>query len=242
LALHLQNPLAVGTEHPDELRIPNPVQHKLLLPFGAVRNLRKLEIIGDCNDTIVKEMKDKMEIPYDSPEKCLEEATKLKDAGNEALKRSPQEAIDLYIESFRKIHIVCVGRRRSIWGDAWFDIILRNGPFKDQHGQMVRMILRVRLVANIVKAYLDLEDYVEAHFWGLRTINLMRQGMDDEDVTMIGFPAAPAIGRIYYRTGFAAKRLGDESEARKLLRVAAAYLPNDHGIQRELASVQLRLF
>lgn len=183
-----------------------------------------------------------MKVPYDTPERCLEEATRLKDKGNEVLKKSPQQAIELYIEAFKKIHIICKGRRRSIWGDGWFDIILRSGPFKDQHGQMVRMVLRVRLVANVVKAYLDLQDYVEAHFWGLRTINLMRQGMDDEDVAMIGFPAAPAIGRIYYRTGFAAKKLGDESEARKLLKVAAAYLPRDPEVQRELASVQLKLF
>ncbi|KAF2433634.1 hypothetical protein EJ08DRAFT_607426 [Tothia fuscella] len=243
LTLHLQNPLAIDTEQPQQLGIPNSIQRKLLLPFAQVRGLREMQVEGDHNAAIAQEMRDGMAIPYDRPETCLEEATKLKDAGNEQLitKQAPHEAIKLYVQAFKKIHIICNGRRRSIRGDAWFDIILRDGTFEGRHGQMVRMILRIRLVANMVKAYLDLEDWKEAHFWGMRTINLMRQGMDDEDTVMIGFPAAPEVGKIYYRTGLAAKRLGDDSEARRLLRVAQAYRPNDPFVDRELRSVALMI-
>jgi tetratricopeptide (TPR) repeat protein len=221
--------------------MPNWIQEKLLLPFGMVKNLREAKIVGDRNEAIEKAMRDKMAIPYDTPESCLEEATKLKDAGNVALKTSPNRAIELYIEAFKKIHIICIGRRRSIWGDSWFDKQLRGGVFDGQHGQIVRMVLRVRLVANTVKAYLDLADYQEAIFWGMRTINLMREAIGEEDVALVGFPAATEVGKIYYRTGFAYKRIGDEGQARRLLRVAADYMPNDKNVRMELASVALSL-
>ena len=187
-------------------------------------------------------MRKEMKVPYDSPELCLEEATKLKDAGNAAMRKDPARAIELYFESFEKIHIICTGRRRSIWGDAWFDRILDGGPFAGEHGQVVRLILRVRLVANIVKAYLDLEDYTMAAFWGMRTIKMMRDATgSEEDEPMLSFPAAVEMGKIFYRTAVAYKAQGDTSEARRLLRVAAGYLPRDEAIKRELASVALRL-
>jgi tetratricopeptide (TPR) repeat protein len=186
-------------------------------------------------------MRETMAIPYDTPEFCLEEATKLKDAGNVALKTSPRRAIELYVEAFKKLHIICIGRRRSIWGDAWFNTQISSGRFDGQHGQVVRMVLRVRLVANTVKAYLDLEEWDEAIFWGMRTINLMREAIGEEDVAIMGFPAADEIGKIYYRTGFAYKKTGDDSEARRLLRVASEYLPNDQIIRKELASVALQI-
>jgi tetratricopeptide (TPR) repeat protein len=238
--LFIQNPLS-ETRPNDSIRIPNSIQEKLLLPFGVVKNLCEVKIIGEHNESIEKVMRDTMAIPYDTPESCIEESMKLKDLGNVALKTDPRRAIELYIEAFKKLHIICIGRRRSIWGDSWFNVQLQGGTFGGQHGQVVRMIIRVRLVANTVKAYLDLEDYGEAIFWGMRTINLMREAMGEEDVAMTGFPAAIEVGKIYYRTGFAYKQLGDESEARRLLRVAAEYLPNDKNVRRELASVALRL-
>ncbi len=49
------------------------------------------------------------------------------------------------------------------------------------------------------------------------------------------------MGKIYFRTAVAIKALGDKDEARKLLRVAKIYLPNDPLVTAELASVALRL-
>jgi tetratricopeptide (TPR) repeat protein len=240
LSLFIQNPLS-ETRPNETIRIPNQVQEKLLLPFGMVKNLYEVKIIGEHNESIEKVMRDTMAIPYDTPESCVEEATKLKDLGNTALKTDARRAIELYVEAFRKLHIICIGRRRSIWGDSWFNVQLQGGTFDGQHGQVVRMILRVRLVANTVKAYLDLEEFEEAVFWGMRTITLMREAIGEEDVAMTGFPAANEVGKIYYRTGFAQKKLGRESEARRLLRIAAEYLPNSKDVRNELASVALRL-
>jgi tetratricopeptide (TPR) repeat protein len=206
-----------------------------------VKNLRDVKVVGDHNETIEESMREKMAIPYETAESCLEAATKLKDAGNTALPTNPKRAIELYVEAFKKIHIICIGRRRSIWGDSWFDTQLRGGTFDGQHGQVVRMVLRVRLVANTVKAYLDLEEYEEAIHWGMRTINLMREAIGEDDVALVGFPAAKEVGKIYYRTGFAYKKLGDEGQARRLLRVAADYLPNDPNVRSALASVALKL-
>jgi tetratricopeptide (TPR) repeat protein len=240
---HLRLSLNLRNRYGDEsIEIPQPLQAKLLKPFGMVKGLRDVQVQGKHSIDVEKSMRNEMKVPYDSPELCLEQATKLKDAGNAAVQKDPARAIQLYFQSFEKIHIVCTGHRRTVWGDAWFDRILDGGSFDGQHGQVVRLILRVRLVANIIKAFLDLEDYSEASFWGMRTIKMMRDATDsDEDEPMLSFPAAPEMGKIFYRTAVAYKAQGDTAEARRLLRVAAGYLPRDGAIKRELASVALRL-
>ena len=182
-----------------------------------------------------------MAIPYTSPEQCLEDATKLKDAGNTALgKKQYTEAIRLYEESFLAMHIVVTGRSRSVWADPFFQTSLSGGPFDGQHGHIVRLILRVRLVANIVLAYLKLENWDEARFWGMRTINIMRE-TTGADEPIREFVAARELGKIYYRTGLAAKEMGDLEEARGLVRTAAEYLPNDPIVRKELVASAPRL-
>ena len=89
---------------------------------------------------------------------------------------------------------------------------------------------------------MKLEEWEEARFWGMRTITMIRESMGwhDED-ELVDLDAANEVGKIYYRTGVAFKALGDESEARRLLKVAARYLPHDEIVRKELASVALRL-
>jgi hypothetical protein len=241
LVLHLQNPMVETST--DQTPLTKSLQRKLLLPFGNVKNLLSSSINGPGidRDGIWKDVKTAMAIPYDTPEHCLEECSRLKDLGNEALKKDPKKAIELYIQAFKSLHIICVGRHRSIWGDPWFATTLRSGPFANQHGQVTRLVLRVKLVANVVKAYLDLENWEDAHFWGMRTILLMRESVREEDEPMDGFPAKAQMGKIYFRTGVAAKMMDDEGEARRLLRIAKLYLPYDEEVTRVLASVALRL-
>lgn len=229
----------------DDTVIPKELQRKFFEPFGLVKGLMEFVIVGQHYPSLERQVREQMAIPYDPPSKCLQEATKLQELGDQALNRhDPRRAIELYVRSFEKIHIICSGRRRSIWGDVWFDVQFTDGPFEDQHGQVVRLTLRVTLVANIIKAYLDLEDYEEAEFWGMRSIRLMRESVgfnSDEEAEQAmlnsNFPGSTQMGRIYYRTGIAQKALGMFSEARKLLQVAAVYLPNDEGVTRELASI-----
>lgn len=244
LTMTLRQPFAAPY---DDTTLSKALQRRIFEPFGLVKGLNDVVVKGKHCQSLEQSMKEEMAIPYDTPQKCLEEANKLKEEGNKALKtNNPKRAIELYIQSFEKIHIVCIGRRRSIWGDAWFDVQLTHDPYKDQHGQVVRLILRVALVANIVKAYLDMQDYDEARFWGMRTIDLMREASgwdsnEEQDEPVLSFPGAPQIGKIYYRTGVALKALGERGEARKLLKIAAEYLPHDETVKRELASVSLRI-
>lgn len=235
MTLKLHNPFAKDTSK----ELPFALQKKLLLPFGKVKKLREINVHGSYSEKLYNAMRDEMNIPQDSAEKCLEDATKLKEAGNEMLRKGhPEKAVNLYIDSFRAIHIVCIGQYRGIWGDAWFDRMLHGGTFDGQHGQIVRLTLRVRLVANIVKAYLDMHNYVDAEYWGNRTIGLIRLASGTgEDEPLLNFPAAPELGKIYYRTGVANKMLGKMYEARKLFRVAYEYLPRNEQVRRELASV-----
>ena len=54
-------------------------------------------------------------------------------------------------------------------------------------------------------------------------------------------PAAGVWGKVYYRTGLAARELGLEDEARSLIRTAGRWLPEDRIVQRAVAACALRL-
>jgi len=142
--------------------------------------------------------------------------------------------LEWFIKAFAAIHIICDGEHRQVWADSWFDKLLVGGPFDGQHGHIARLVLRIKLVANIVKAQLDKEDYQAAWFWGDRTIGLVRRAMrSHEDQPFLNFPGAVDTGKIYYRTGLAAKYL-EKPEANYLFRVAQKYLPHDDSIRKQL--------
>jgi tetratricopeptide (TPR) repeat protein len=238
LALDIRNPLdEVGTE---PLPVSVALQKRLMLPFGAIKNLRELKVTGPAVDPDVdKAMRDAMAVAYETPEQCLENATKLKDEGNLAIKKGqPKAALDLYLQAFEKLHVVNEGRKRYIWGDAWFHKQLRGGPYDGQYGQGVRVILRVRLVANVLRAYNDMKDWEEAEFWGERTIGLVRGSVGiNDDEPIVNFGATQELGKIYFRTGLACKNLGKRDTARRYFRTAHVYIPHDARILTELQSV-----
>jgi tetratricopeptide (TPR) repeat protein len=240
LVLRLRNPLTAN-EHEE---LPVSVQKRLLLPFGRVKALREVEVVGPHEEQIETAMRAKMAIPEDSAEQCLIRGHKLKDAGNAALKAGdPHEAIRLYVAAFEAIHIICDGRYRAIWGDAWFNRYMTEEPFKGMHGQLVRIVLRTRLVANIVKAYLDLGDWEEARFWGERTIDLVRVASGArENQPVLSYPAAKEMGKIYYRTGIALKNLDRKDEAKEYLRAALGYLPQEREVREAYESVAPPLY
>jgi len=223
VTLVLHDPYALPFENKP---IPKAIQRKLLEPFGLVKGLNDVQVQGEHYDSVEKTMRDIMAVPYPKVETCLEEATRLKDEGNEALKKGQyQDALRLYREAFLQIMIVCQGRRRSIWGDAYFQVQCRGGQFNEQNAQLVRLVLRIRLVSNTVMAYLKLEDYEEAIFWGMRTINLLQLNMDGDDHHILDFPGAAETGKIYYRTAIAYKAIGDKLKARELLGLQSGICP-----------------
>jgi len=102
---------------------------------------------------------------------------------------------------------------------------------------IVRFLLRVRLVSNTVMAYLKLEDYEEASFWGNRTIEMLPSGVDDVG-WLSGFAGSPEVGKIYYRTAIALRELGAKAKARSYLEMATRYLPNDIIVAKDLAALK----
>ncbi|KAI4156612.1 MAG: hypothetical protein LQ340_000159 [Diploschistes diacapsis] len=225
LTLVLQDPYAPPF---DPRPVSKALQRRLLEPFGVVKGLYHVTIKGEHYPSIEKSMRDEMAIPYKSPTACLEEAMRLKGEGNTALQgKRYREAIELYEQAFLAVHIVCEGRRRSVMADPFFQTEITEGTFKGQYGHIARLRLRVQLVANVVHAYVNLENYEEARFWGERSINLMRQAVGGDDEPMHEFVASKEMGKIYYRTGKACKALADFEAAKQYFRIALAHLPGD---------------
>lgn len=250
LKLQLRDPYAVEWE---EKRMPRALQQRLLLPFGKVKGLYGT-VFADVDKgvkpftKIEKEMREVQARPHESPEHCLREATRFKFEGNTELKEGRYEAaLEKYKQSWTAMHVVVKGRQRFIHADHFFGREMREEPYCGKNGQSERLLLRVQLVANTCQVYLKQEEWELCRHWGMRSISMLREAMGvDETMTLspeaeavTSFPAAAEMGKIYYRTAVAWKMLDEKSEARRLLRVAKIYLPNDKSVDREIAAVAL---
>lgn len=218
-----------------EMALPKNVQKKLVEPWGLVRSLDNLRIDGPHDDEVVEELRTAMQEPYPRPADCLERCEVAKDAGNAAFKAGNYSvALAHYIQAFEAIHITVSGKRRNVWAEGYFESTIGSGKFAGKYGGQIYLTFRIQLVANCIMAYLKLQDFEMAYYWGNRSIQIMRHHFGDEaDVPRLTFPASEQWGKIYYRTAMAAKALGDMSEARNLIRIAANWLPNDAIVQRE---------
>ena len=225
-------------------KIPIHFQEKLLLPFGILCTKDCTKIKGQWHDHSVEHaLREMIESPEATPLERLEECENIKNCGNEALTSgNHQKALDFYIRALDEIFVVCSGRHRLDTRKSFFDVILHDGHLPSHSGMEVYFLLRAKIAANILQTYLKMENYEETLFWGTRAIDTMHEYQENyNDRLAMGTPANDAVGRIFYRTGVAAKALGDESEARHLFRVAQDYLPRDEQIKRDLASVALRI-
>lgn len=213
---HLRCKLTIQDPHVPDRKIPKALQNQLLLPFGQVKELHTFSVHGpSLLDSVQEAMNKKRLIPDPTPEECLEKGFILKDEGNELLKAgSHREALQKYVDSFAAIHITVSGRTRNIHAEGYYFRALESGTHKGMRGDYIRLILRVQLVANVVYAYMKMEDWAEAHFWGKRTIVLFRQSVTGEESDELRgedpfswldqswaarFPAQDAMGRIFYR-------------------------------------------
>ncbi|KAM0716613.1 hypothetical protein Q7P37_008058 [Cladosporium fusiforme] len=241
LTLDLRDPFSAPGE---DKHISYQLQRRLLLPWSNVRNLGEMALSGTPTPDakIAAELKTLQATKTPSPEHCLRESTRLKREGNAELQAGRYSAaLALYKQSWEAIHITIHGRARHVHGDAFFAVRLREAPYEGKLGHAERLVLRVQLVANTCLALLKMEDYDECIYWGMRTINTLRDGMGlepDMDVgpaeeAVPGFPAASEMGKVYWRTALAWKAKDEKSEARRLARVAMVYLPSQ-GDQRAL--------
>jgi hypothetical protein len=234
------------------------LQRRLILPFGKVKRLHKTEFNGSHEPAhgLEDALRAAQATSHPRPEACLAEATKFKQAGNTLLTGgNPRAALEQYVHAWRAIHIAIHGRLRHVHADRFFIGALSEAPYAGLDGQVERLRLRVQLVANTCLAYLLLQEYSECIFWGMRTINTLRNARGDipddpniwlnvppEQEAFMQFPAADQMGKIYYRTGMAMKELGeDESQARRLLKVAGVYLPRDENVKKAIQESALKL-
>lgn len=241
LTLQLRDPFARSE---DEAHVPLQLQRKLLLPWSDVRNLSHMSLSGspEPDAKLVATLKAEQATPHASPEHCLRETARLKQAGNASLQAGRYAvALDHYTQAWSAMHITIHGRARHVHADAFFAVRLREAPYEGKLGQAERLILRVQLVANTCLALLKQEKWEECIFWGMRTINTLREGMGIEpgmdvgprEEAVPGFLAASEMGKVYWRTALAYKAVDEKGEARRLARVAMVYLPGA-GDQRAL--------
>ena len=247
---HLSVKLTVQDPYVFERKLPKSVQQRLLLPFGVIKNpmvfsVHGLEVLPSVEEAVIKEQA----TPDPTREECLEKATTLKEAGIKLLEAGRyRQALQHFLDAFAAIHIHVCGRKRTVHADAFYTELLRTGKYAGKRGDFARMVLRVSLVANVILAYLKLEEWAEAHFWGKRSIIIFRQsviGDETEDLDVDGtpswlkgmsnmnVPAKAEMGYIFYRTALAAKALGKEADVKTLIKAAALYLPNDESVQAD---------
>ncbi|KAI1268216.1 hypothetical protein F5Y18DRAFT_440973 [Xylariaceae sp. FL1019] len=245
LKLHLRDPNAAEWDEP---HVRRDIQRRLLLPWGMVKSLRDFTLTGNPTPQpkIESEMRALQAVAPPSPEQSLTEGIRLKNEGNILLQKGDARgALRVYSRAWEAIHIVIRGRQRHVHAEAYYAKELSE-PFPGRNGQMERLNLRVQLVANTCLAYLKLGEWEELKFWGMRTIQLISHQHDDrpiepEDEAILDFPFATQIGKIYYRTASACKALGERSQAHRLLKVAAIYLPRDETVRKDLAATSLQL-
>jgi len=189
----------------DSKPFPLNLQNKLLLPFETVRCLAGTAFVG-YDSSVVAKLRHLMEAPYPTVQESCEQAASLTDAGD-VLLASPQtvqQAIDAYTSAFDAIHIKIQGRKRRVLADGFFDDMILEGRFANMPGDYVRVVLRLRLVAGMVLAYLRLGRPHDAAFWGMRTIRLVRERIDfDREDWDLHFEGAIDMWHIHARTGTA---------------------------------------
>ena len=254
---HLSLRLTVQDPYDHDRKLPKSLQQRLLLPFGVIKNLSEFSIQGSKVLPSVKEALVKAQaIPDPTREECLERATTLQEAGIKAIEAGDyRQALHTFFDAFAAMHIQIEGRKRTILAETFYIEVIQTGIYKGERGDYVRMGLRVSLVANVILAYLKLEEWVEAHFWGKRSLVLFRQSVTGDTTEELDFerssfwiigtanmqvPAKADMGYIFYRTALASRAMGNEADVKTLIKVAALYLPNDPVVQADCKALEGR--
>ncbi|KAL8770979.1 MAG: hypothetical protein Q9209_003398 [Squamulea sp. 1 TL-2023] len=255
---HLRLKLTLQDPHVPDRKIPKALQTRLLKPFGLIKNLHAFSVHGaKLLPSVEEALKKEQATPEPSPEECFETATALKDAGNISLQAQDYAAaLQYYTEAFAAIHITVSGRKRYVHADGYYSgRELTTGSYKGQPSAFVRIIFRVKLVANFIQTYLKMEKWEEARFWGKRSIVMFRANLDphhgddlegdfDRDWQWVklsvsmGFPARNEMGKVFYRTALASRALGYKKEEWNLVHAARVYLPSDQVIQAVLKRME----
>jgi hypothetical protein len=186
------------------LDTPLSLQRRLLLPFTQIKGLYNMDTTN-YSPTVASELRKGMATPIPTLQESVESAADLLDQGDLALAaHNPKEALDLYTQSFRAIHILIAPRSRRILADIFFHATIPSGRFAYQTGSTVRVVLRLKLVSRFILTHLHLQQPRDAAFWGLRSIRIMRESMDVEYEDFLSeFVGGEDVRMIYVRSGIA---------------------------------------
>ncbi|KAJ4368502.1 NADH dehydrogenase [ubiquinone] 1 alpha subcomplex assembly factor 3 [Didymella sp. IMI 355093] len=211
----LRDPDMDDVDEGDEKDIPLALQRKLLLPFSQVKGLYSMDIEG-YNKTVERELRAAMAIPPPTLQQSCESATKLLHEGDAHLARGEEGAEDAwesYKAAFHAIHILIEGRTRRVLADTFFHAQITTGTYAGQTGMMVRVILRLRLVARMLSVFLTQRNWGEAAFWGMRSVRIMSDTMDTEfEHLLADLVGGDDVGLIYVRAGIALYKMKADIE------------------------------
>ena len=225
--------------------VPKGLQESLMMPFAILKGLDGLTIKGARNKDVEKKLREAMKIPNPTAAEYLEEAAKLKDAGNVAFKAGDYAlSIKTYIQAYEAMHFIVDGKRFAIMLDGYFaSNPLIGGRFNGQRGDLIRHHLGSQLNSNILQAYIKLEDWAQAYFWGERAISDIEYANVQQSI-LDGTPnlvTDAEKAKVYWRMAVASKALDRKQVwARSLMR-AICFAPGDKVIMRELEALEKRL-
>ncbi|KAF1930512.1 uncharacterized protein M421DRAFT_20466, partial [Didymella exigua CBS 183.55] len=211
----LRDPDMDDVDEGDEKDIPLPLQRKLLLPFGQVKGLYSMAIEG-YSKTVEHELRAAMAVPPPTLQQSCESATKLLHEGDAHLARGADgvdDALESYKAAFHAIHILIQGRTRRVLADTFFHAHISSGIYAGQTGMLVRVILRLRLVARMLAVFLAQGAWGDAAFWGMRSARIMSDTMDSEfEHLLADLVGGDDVGMIYVRAGIALHRMHADAE------------------------------
>ncbi|KAJ4364007.1 hypothetical protein N0V83_009462 [Neocucurbitaria cava] len=233
-----------------------PLQRRLLLPFEQVKGLYHMDISGYAQE-VKDELERRMAKPIPTLQQCCETAFELMTQGDTVLAaNNASEALQLYIQAFKAIHILIHGRTRRVLADVFFHEGIEHGRYAGQTGMTIRVVLRLKLVSRTIAAYLKLGQWNEAAYWGMRSIRIMREAIDTEFEEFLSELLGESdVGLIYVRTATAFWKMeeargvwGDELKAyadesiansERLWALGTRYLKtkNKEAVRKELQSI-----
>ncbi|MCJ1454687.1 hypothetical protein MMC28_005040 [Mycoblastus sanguinarius] len=241
ITLELKDPHAES----EATALPKALQESLLMPFAILKGLDGVTIKGSKLKSVEKKLRKALQIPNPTAAGYLEEAAKLKDAGNAAFRAGDYaQSIRLYVNAYEAMHFVIDGKRFAIMLDCYFaSNLLNEGRFARQRGDLIRHQLGSRLSWNIIQAYIKLEDWDQAYYWGERAISDIEYANVQQSI-LDGTPnliTNSEKAKVYYRMFLVAKRLDNKQVWARSLMKAAIYTPKDKLIRREMHLLETRL-
>ncbi|KAF6217637.1 hypothetical protein HO133_006739 [Letharia lupina] len=225
--------------------VPKALQEALMMPFAVLKGLHGLTIKGARNKAVEKELRKAMGVPNPTAAEYLEAAAGLKDAGNAAFKVGDYAlSIRIYIQAYEAMHFIVEGKRFAIMLDGYFaSNPLTGGRFEGQRGDLVRHHLGSQLSWNILAAYLKMEDWEQAYFWGERAISDIEYA-DVQQSILDGTPnlvTGAEKAKVYWRMAVASQALDRKQVWARSLMKAYMFAPQDKTIMREMEALEKRL-